>query len=177
MPISGDGPNALAVQDQFTEHYAVLRRMARSRLRSHQTFTLLNTTGLLHESYLRLIAAEQWRPAERAAFLAYVGQVMRSVIVDVARGRLALRRGERAEHVDLDAVVESIADEPAAEIVHVHDALQALHASEPRLAQVLELQYFAGMTEPEIAACLDVSDRTVRRDSHRARLMLRALLA
>lgn len=174
----GGNCHASAVQARFTEHYGMLRRMARTRLRAHQTFTLLDTTGLLHESYLRLISAEQWRPADRAAFLGYVGQIMRSVIVDVARSRLAQRRGERAVHVEFeDSMLEDITDEPAAEILHVHEALGALHASEPRLAHVLELQYFAGMSELEIAECLGVSDRTVRRDSQRARLMLRALLA
>lgn len=152
--------------------------MARARLRRHETFTLLDTTALVHESFLRLARAGGVRSAEEPAFLAYANQVMRSVIVDAARARLADSRGGDAQMLALDdEVANALSDEPAAAVVLVHDALQALAASEPRLSQVVSLCYFAGMTEQESAACLGVSERTIRRDVERARLLLRALLA
>ena len=161
----------------FVQHYPTLRRMARARLRRHETFTLLDTTALVHESFMRLIDAPSLREAEAPAFLAYAGQVMRSVIVDAARARLTQRRGERAEHVDIDDLHDSLAEAPAREVLQVDEALQTLGLSEPRLAEVLRLQYFAGMTEVEVGLCLGLSDRTVRRDADKARMLLRALLA
>jgi len=160
----------------FAEHYPALRRMARARLRRHETFTLLDTTALVHESFMRLIDAPQLRQTTAPAFLAYAGQVMRSVIVDAARARLTQRRGERAEHVDIEDLHESLAEAPAREVLQVDEALRALARNEPRLAEVLRLQYFAGMTEIEVGLCLGLSDRTVRRDADKARLLLRALL-
>jgi RNA polymerase sigma factor (TIGR02999 family) len=175
---TGPGPRGDALSERFASHYAELRRMARSRLRRHQTFTLLDTTSLLHESFLRLSRTAGLRTEEEPAFLAYSAQVMRSVIVDAARQRLAQRRGSGAQLLPLDDdIAESVPDGPAQVIVQVHEALEALEQSEPRLAQVIALQYFAGMTEAETAACLGLSERTIRRDAERARLMLRALLS
>lgn len=163
---------------RFGALYGQLREMARARLRRHDTFTLLDTTALVHESFLRLARAGGVRSAEEPAFLAYASHVMRSVIVDAARARLAESRGGDVEVLTLDDdMANSLSDEPAESVVRVHDALQALAASEPRLSQVVSLCYFAGMTEQESAACLGVGERTIRRDVERARLLLRALLA
>ncbi len=152
--------------------------MARARLRRHETFTLLDTTALVHESFLRLARAGGVRSSEEPAFLAYASHVMRSVIVDTARARLAESRGGDVEVVPLDdEIADALSDEPAAAVAQVHQALQALEASDPRLSQVVSLCYFAGMTEQESAICLGVSERTIRRDAERARLLLRALLA
>lgn len=163
---------------RFDSLYGQLRSMARARLRRHETFTLLDTTALVHESFLRLARTGGVRSADEPAFLAYASHVMRSVIVDAARARLAQRRGGGAEMVPFDEeLADTLSDAPAAAVVQVHDALQALEASEPRLSQVVSLCYFAGMTEEEAATCLGVSERTVRRDIERARLLLRALVA
>lgn len=163
--------------DPFAEHYEVLKRMAHARLRQHKTFTLLGTTGLVHESYLRIAASGSVCRDDHSRFLAYVGQVMRSVIVDTAREKLAQRRGQGAHHVEFDDAIGLLSDQPAKEIVQVNDALQDLSASEPQLAKVLALEYFAGMTDAEIGECLAMTDRTVRRHSSKAHLMLRAMLA
>ena len=165
---------------RFSEHYSVLKKMARSRLRLHQPFTLLGTTELVHESYLKLNSAGALCPEDRTAYLNYVGNVMRSVIVDAARRRLALRRGANPNLLDIDddALIEQIiGDDPANEIVQVHEALTVLNRNEPRLAQVLAFSYFAGMSELEIAECLNISDRTVRREISKAHLLLRAILS
>ncbi|OYU44387.1 MAG: hypothetical protein CFE44_13215 [Burkholderiales bacterium PBB4] len=164
-------------QERFTEHYGVLRGMARARLRAHKPFTLLGTTELVHESFLKLTAGSALCPQDQSAFLGYVSLVMRSVIVDAARQRLAQRRGEDADHVDIDDLADSVAESPAQEIVRVHDALQALKQSQVRMAQILELEYFAGMSEAEIAQCLGLSERTIRREAHKGHLILRALLS
>lgn len=167
-----------AKDERFAVHYPALRQMARRRLRQHEAFTLLDTTALVHESFLRMTQAGNLNQDDAAAFLAYAGRVMRSVIVDAARSRLALRRGEgvKAESLD-DELAESVTDAPAKAIVDLHDALLSLQQVEPRLAQVIALQYFGGMTEVEVALAVGLSERTVRRDAERARLMLKALLA
>jgi len=182
LPSTATGRQQAPVRDdhdpRFQSLYGQLRAMARARLRRHQTFTLLDTTALVHESFLRLARAGGVRSADEPAFLAYASHVMRSVIVDAARARLALSRGGDVEVVPLDdEIANALSDEPAAAVVQVHEALQVLGASDPRLSQVVSLCYFAGMTEQESAICLGVSERTVRRDAERARLLLRALLA
>lgn len=182
MPHNANPPTtteAKLVHDpRFQGLYGDLRRMARSRLRRHETFTLLGTTDLVHETFVRLSRAGGVREEHTPAFLAYAGQVMRSVIVDAARARLSQRRGSGVRNVEFNEdSAEMVESAPAQAIVDVHDALLALREREPRLAQVIELQYFAGMTEIEIATALGLSDRTVRRDIERARLLLRAMLA
>jgi RNA polymerase sigma factor (TIGR02999 family) len=102
---------------------------------------------------------------------------MRSIIVDFARRRRAQRRGGDAAQVTLTTGHGAAAPAGADEIVRVHEALEQVSAIEPRLAQVVEMRYFAGMTEAEIAQALGVTDRTVRRDWEKARLLLRAALS
>ena len=178
-PLSPLLPSQKKVHDsRFHALYGKLKTMARSRLYRHETFTLLGTTALVHESFLRLARAGGVKSADEPAFLAYASHVMRSVIVDAARTRLAERRGAGAEVLPMnDDIANSLTDAPAAAVVQVHDALKALEASDPRLSQVVSLCYFAGMTELEISACMGVSERTVRRDIERARLLLSGLLA
>lgn len=161
---------------RFVQHYAALKRLAQSRLRRHETFTLLDTTALVHESFLRLVASDRVRAEDKGEFLAYAAQVMRSVIVDHARARLAQRRGERAEHVPLDTGLGEQLFAAESQLVELNEALQVLEQSEPRLARVVEMQYFGGLSELEIAAALGVSDRTVRRDWDKARLLLQVAL-
>lgn len=170
---SGDAHAAGAA---FGLLYQDLRRMARSRLRQHQTMTLLNTTSLVHESYLKLVGAESVPVQDRHHFFAYASKVMRSVIVDFARARLAERRGGDAEHLVLDTAISDKLAAPENDALRVHEALQVLEQADPRLAQVVEMRYFGGLTEAEIAAALDVSERTVRRDWEKARLLLLAAM-
>lgn len=151
--------------------YAELRQLARSRLRASGGLTQLETTALVHESYLRLHAGDRDFP-DRHHFLAYAAKVMRAVVVDLVRARQAERRGAGAEHLPLDtALGEQIAAHDD-EVLRVHDALDELAALEPRLAQVVELRYFGGLSEAEIALQLEITERTVQRDWHKARLFL-----
>lgn len=151
--------------------YADLKRLAHSRLRRVGEMTLLDTTALVNESYLRLGASAADFP-DRHHFLAYVAGVMRSVVVDLVRARLADRRGGSAEHVTLNTAVVDSAHRHEDEVLRVHEALGDLAQADPRAAQVVEMRYFGGLTEPEIAQALGVTERTVQRDWHKARLFL-----
>ena len=168
--------DAQAAGQAFTLLYDDLRRLARSRLRQHRTMTLLDTTSLVHESYLRLVGQESLAVEDRHHFFAYAARVMRSVIVDFARARLAERRGGAAEHVVLDTELAQKIAAPETDVLQVHEALEVLAQAEPRLAQIVEMRYFGGMTELEIAEALGLSERTVRRDWEKARLLLMAAL-
>jgi RNA polymerase sigma factor (TIGR02999 family) len=156
--------------------YHDIHRMARARLAGNQPITLLDATGLAHEAYLRMRKAGRIDAASRVQLMAYVSQVMRAVIVDFARRRNAERRGGGQAHVTLDTdAAESVAA-PEVDVEHVADALDALEASDPRLRKVVEMRYFGGMTDAEIAEVLDVTPRTVGRDWQRARLLLSVAL-
>jgi RNA polymerase sigma factor (TIGR02999 family) len=149
--------------------YDDVHRMARARLAGNQAMTLLDTTGLAHETYLRFRNAERIDVASRAQLMAYVSQVLRAVIVDFARKRAAERRGGGRIRVTLDTdLADSIAGADA-DVAHVADALQALEASDPRLRRVVEMRFFAGMTDAEIGEVLGLTPRTVGRDWQRAR--------
>jgi RNA polymerase sigma factor (TIGR02999 family) len=155
----------------FAHAYRELRLLARARLRAGGRDAVLDTTALVHETFLKLSANAQLAFPDRPRFLVYAGQVMRSVIVDLARQRLSERRGGGAPHVTFTVeLAGSSAD--ADEIVRVHDALEALARLDPRMARVVELRYFGGLTETEIGEALGVTDRTVRRDWEQARLFL-----
>ena len=156
----------------FTALYPELHNLARARLRRTAPFTLLDTTALLHESYLRLVKLGQLKVENRAHFLAYAARTMRSIVVDFARSRLAERRGGGAQDLVLDTEIASSVSAPEEEIVRVHDALIELAQVDERLVRVVEMRYFGGLTEEEIGAALGVTERTVRRDWEKARLLL-----
>jgi RNA polymerase sigma factor (TIGR02999 family) len=169
----GDGE---AVDALYAATYPDLQRLARSRLRACRRPTLLDTGSLVHESYIRFAAARHVTLEDRVHFMRWAVCVMRSVIVDFARRRLAARRGAGAVRVTLD-VEHAAAAGGESEILDVHQALERIAAVDPRLSQVVEMRYFGGMTEPEIAQALSVTERTVRRDWQKARMLLKEALA
>ena len=159
--------------------YPELKKIARARLHAAGGGGPggLNTTALVNESYLRLAGrVDQLDFRSRGHFYAYAARTMRSVIVDLVREHLAERRGGGAPHVTLDTALDHLALADA-EPLQVDEALRSLATVEPRLAQVVEMRYFAGMTDPEIAEVLGLTDRTVRRDWDKARALLRTMLA
>jgi RNA polymerase sigma factor (TIGR02999 family) len=165
-----------AARDSLFElAYDSLKGLARSRLRISGRGQL-DTTALVHEAYLRFVNSGDLRADDRRAFFAYASSVMRSVIVDSARERLAERRGGDLMQVTLSTqIAESIpADDQG--ILQVHEALIALAEADPRAAQVVEMRYFGGYTEEEIAEALDINVRTVARDWEKARLLLEIAL-
>ena len=132
----------------------------------------MDTTSLVHESYLKLVGIESLPVEDRHHFFAYAARVMRSVIVDFARARGAERRGAEAEHVALDTLLSGQLSAPENDVLRVHEALDVLAQADDRLAQVVEMRYFGGYTETEIAEALDLTERTVRRDWDKARILL-----
>jgi RNA polymerase sigma factor (TIGR02999 family) len=159
--------------------YRQLRVIARSRLRDGGRETLLDTTALVHEAYLRIVGNATGAgiaAAQQPSFLAYASRTMRSVIVDFARRRQAERHGGDVFIVTLTGTLGEKHPAGADDIVRVHDALQALAKVDARLAQVVEMRYFGGLSEPEIALALAISERTVRRDWEKARLLLAQVL-
>lgn len=175
LKAAGDG-DALAADRVIALLYADLRRLARSRLRQSGDLTQLDTTALVHESYLRLRRADHSQFEDRRHFLAYAARVMRSVVVDLIRARQADRRGGPALHVTLDTALGDQLWQHEDEVLRLHEALQALAVHEPRLAQVVEMRYFAGLSEADIADSLGVTERTVQRDWQKAKLFLAATL-
>lgn len=163
-----------SVDELYAALYGELRALARTRLRSGGRDAVLDTTALVHESYHRLSGPEGLRFPDRARFLVYAGRVMRSVIVDLVRHRQAQRRGGGAAHLTLTGAAGAGLGLPADEehVLAVHEALEEMARVDERMARVVELRFFAGLTDVEIAEALGVADRTVRRDWEQARLFL-----
>jgi len=168
---SGD---AEALGKVFEAAYPELHTLASSRLRGRgRGQDTLQTTVVVHETFMRFAQLGELQAEHRAQFFRYAGHVMRSVIVDSVRKRLAQRRGSGAEHVSLtDSQGGAGVIGGEGEILEVHAALEALAETDPRLVDVVQLRYFGGMTDEEIANALGVTDRTVRRDWEKARLLL-----
>lgn len=160
----------------FAAAYPELRKLARSRLRDGGRNTVLGTTALVHESYLRFLGTGALQLGDRRAFFAYASKVMRSVIVDSVRERQAERRGGGLVALTLDTQAGVGLPSGEGEVLHVHEALLALEQAEPRLAKVVEMRYFGGYSEVEIATTLGLTERTVRRDWDKARLLLMSSL-
>jgi RNA polymerase sigma factor (TIGR02999 family) len=159
----------------FEAAYPELKQLARSRLSRSGPMTLLDSTALVNEIWLRLSHQERLRVDTRRRFFAYAAQVMRTVVVDQLRERNAQRRGGGVRPITLDtALGDGIATDD--EALQVHEALESLGQLEPRLAQVVEMRYFGGMTEIEIGEALGLTERTIRRDWDKARLLLAAML-
>jgi RNA polymerase sigma factor (TIGR02999 family) len=167
---------AESVQVLFPALYRELRRLARSRLASGGRHTLLDTSALIHEAFLRMQHDGGVALKDREHFMAYAATTMRSVVIDFVRRRNASRRGGDVEHVTLDTRAAHELGGSDEEILAVHEALETLRTVDERLVRVVEMRYFAGLTDLEIGAALGVTDRTVRRHWERARLLLADLL-
>jgi RNA polymerase sigma factor (TIGR02999 family) len=160
----------------FAAAYGELHRLAHSRLRDGGRNTVLDTTCLVHESYLRFVRAGELRAEDRRAFFAYASQVMRSVIVNSVRERLAQKRGGDQTPLTLSSGLGAQQSDAEQTVLAVHEALETLEQVDPRLAQVAQMRYFGGYSEQEIAETLDITERTVQRDWEKARLILAAAL-
>lgn len=167
--------DAAAAGALFPLLYEELRRIAHRQLRGERSGHTLCTTALVHEAYLKLVDQTHARIANRAQFFAVAARAMRRILVDHARGYGAAKRGGGWERLDLDEVEIPIA-ERAEVLLALDSALDRLTALNPRLTQVVECRFFGGMTEPETAAALGLTDRTVRRDWVKAKAWLRHAL-
>jgi len=151
--------------------YGELRLMARRHMRNEQAGHTLQTTALVHELYLRLagVTEVEWR--QRAQFFAMAAQMMRRILVDAARARAAQKRGDARVYFDFNETAV-VSPRPDRSILALDDALAAFAQIAPRKAKVVELRYFGGLSEEEIAEVLNVSARTIRRDWEFARVWL-----
>lgn len=157
------GGDAVSGERLITALYNELRAMARQRLRGERRQITLQTTALVHETYLRLVGNQRMSYQDRHHFLALSATVMRRVLVDRARERRAAKRGGDAPHVELTDVQAAGLD-PGVELLDVDRALERLAAAFPRQARLVELRFFGGLDEEEIADVLGISVRTTRRD-------------
>ena len=150
------------------------------RLAAGGRHTLLDTSALVHEAFMRMnrSGADGGGLAlrDREHFMAYAATTMRSVVIDFVRRRSADRRGGGIEHITLDTRAAESLGGSDDEILAVHEALETLEQVDGRLVRVVEMRYFAGLSDIEIGAALGVTDRTVRRDWERARLLLADML-
>ena len=163
----------------FPAVYAELRRVAHRRLRAEQGGHTLSTTGLVHETYLKLAGESGAQFGNRAHFFALAARAMRRILVDYARRHRAQKRAAMHGRVSLSVLERSdlVLTRPAALdlteradlLVALDDAIRQLVEIDERLAQVVEYRFFVGLTEPETADLLGVTSRTVARDWVRAR--------
>ncbi|MCB9886925.1 MAG: sigma-70 family RNA polymerase sigma factor [Planctomycetes bacterium] len=154
----------------FSSVYAELRRIARQHLAQERIGHTLQATALVHEAWLRLFGNQQ-SFGSRQEFLAAAANTMRRILVDHARARGRRKRGGGQRKVPLDALqLATMTD--ADDVLSVDEAVTALEQRDPRLAEQVKLRLFAGLEEAEVAAALDISDRTARRDWVLARAFL-----
>jgi RNA polymerase sigma factor (TIGR02999 family) len=161
---------------QFERVYAELKDIAHRQLAGSAAPTL-NTTGLVHEAYVRLSRSDIGETNDCNHFFALAARAMRYIVIDHARGRFAEKRGGSAVAVELDeaADVPNGALSPE-DLLRLDEALTSMQSDEPRLAALVELRFFSGLPLDEIAAMQSVSERTLNRDWRRARAQLYATL-
>jgi RNA polymerase sigma factor (TIGR02999 family) len=170
--------DAAAAERLFAAVYADLKRIARRQRAGQPPGATLSTTALVHEAYLRLARPGNLDLNDRTHFFAVAARAMRQIVVDNARRRSADKRGGGELAVELDegriAAEEGFAAVPGreAELLALDGALDKLEQVDDRLARVVELRFFAGLTFEEIASGMGLSDRTLKRDWRRAKAFL-----
>ena len=171
------GGNRAALDRLLPLVYDELKSMARNRLRAERDGHTLNTTALVHETYLKLVRQDRVEWQSRVHFFAVGAQAMRRVLVDYARARNTERRGGRAHHVPVEVVEEEASElltrRAASEVLALDSALDDLGRFDERAARVVEYRFFGGLKHQEIASLLGVSEVTVRRSWTSARAWLR----
>ncbi len=166
--------DAFAELTQYVYHD--LRRRASAYLRQERPGHTLETSGLVHEAFIKLIDKQEVEWHDRNHFFAIAAQVMRRILIDHARARKRQKRGGKVE----DLALEEVRREPSAtfpvDLIALDEALNKLATFDERQARIVELKYFGGLTLDETASVLDVSPVTVKRDWQIARAWLRAEL-
>jgi len=172
-----NGANPDAVAEIVSVVYPELRRIARAYMRGERGEHTLQPTALINEAWIRLVDQTRvdWR--DRSHFFGVAASMMRRVLVDHARQRLAEKRGGGSRKLTIDWVEMEAGGEKLTEVLSVHEALERLDGIDPRLAKIVEMRYFAGMDVDETAAALGISPRTVDREWSMARAWLSTQLA
>lgn len=155
--------------------YQELRAIAHRQLARQQRGGTIETTGLVHEAYLKVANQSRGQVHDRAHLLALASLAMRHVLVDRAKARGTLKRGGVRGQITLEEDKISVENQPEA-LLQLDEALAYIAELEPRLARVVECRFFGGLTEEEIAEALGVTVRTVQRDWAKARMLLRRRL-
>lgn len=156
--------------------YRTLRRIAGYQMQNERAGNSMQATALVHEAYLQLIDVNNVSWQHRAHFFAVSAQIMRHILLDRARRRIAAKRGGTAERVNLDELPD-LSGNRARELIALEDALNALAKNDPRKARVVELRFFGGLSVDETAEVLSISPETVMRDWKFARSWLHAQLS
>ena len=169
--ISLRGGRREALNELFPLVYDELRVIARRRLSGQRGDRTLSTTALVHEAYLKLTDQTRLSLNDRKHFYAVAAMAMRQIVVDHARRSQAQKRGAGRRSVDIESAVLSV-DDRADEIVAIDEALQRLSRVDDRMARVVELRFFGGLTVEETAEALEVDPRTIKRDWRKARALL-----
>lgn len=173
--ITPEPPLALLSADVlFAAVYERLKGMASNQLARSSDATL-NTTGLVHELYVKVSAASELQFSDPAQFFSYASQAMRHILVDHARQRLRAKRGAGVVKVNIDDV--DVADLTANQVLGLDEALRRLESADPRAGQLVALHYFAGLSLSKISELLGVTERTLNRDWRFARAYLHDLMA
>lgn len=175
-PPPGQSPNLggkpLGADHLFAALYLELHRMAELRLRSSGRDLAVSTTTLVHEVWLDMSARRELAFPDRGRFMAYAARAMRAVVVDYARRSRAQKRGGGAFEITLHPDAVAASDAEATELMRLSDALDHLAVISPSLAELVDLHFFCGYSFGEIAELRDISERTVRRDWRKARVLL-----
>lgn len=168
-----DGSDGQGADALFGQVYERLKAMAGRRLAAEPRGTL-NTTGLVHELYLRMNGSDELRFEHPGQFFSYAAQAMRHLLRDRARDRLRLRAGGAWHPVILTGVHPQLAIASAEQALALDDALRQLEQTDARAARVVELRYFAGLSLEQVAQTLGLTRRTIDRDWRFARAFLKA---
>jgi len=165
-------PDAAATADaMMTIVYDELRRLAASYLRRERPDHTLQPTALVHEAFVRLVDQRRIDWSNRAQFMGVAAVMMRRILVNYARDRIAAKRGGGAERVPL-TLAGAVSGAAEVNLLDLHEALERLAEAHRRKARIVELKFFAGLTNDEIAATLRISPATVERDWKFARAWL-----
>jgi RNA polymerase sigma factor (TIGR02999 family) len=161
--------------DLFTDLYGQLRQIAQSALRRSGPQLTISPTTLLHEAYLKISGRDEVSFPNRAHFMAYASRAMRRLVIDFVRERRALKRGAGFEITSTPLETAESAGE-SLDLQRISEALDELAKVNATLAELVDLHFFCGFSFAEIAALLDLSERTVLRDWNKARLYLHDVL-
>jgi len=159
------------VADLLPLVYDELRQLAVQHMRNERRDHTLQVTGLVHETYLRIMRSESFKFNDRGHFYRVASTVMRHVLVEHAKKRNRLKRGGTLRRVDLDDAVDKVVD-GSVDLPTLDEALEKLRQADSRLSSVVELRFFGGLTVAETAEALSISDRTVESDWKLAKLWL-----
>lgn len=165
------GGNQAALDELYPLVYDELHRLARRYMSRERRGHTLQTTALINEAYVRLVDQRNVQWANRSHFFAISAQIMRRILIDHARRHQYAKRGGGAQQVSLDESA-IVALEDLSEILRLDEALQSLAELDPRRSRVVELRYFGGLNNEEIAGVLNISENTVIRDWNMARAWL-----